>query len=382
MREAMIVEAVRTPFGRRGGRLSQIHPVMLGALVMRELVQRTGTAADLIEDVIWGCVGQVGEQSLNVGRNSWLAAGFPVETPAMTIDRQCGSSQQALHAAANLIQSGVAEITLAGGVESMSRVPLGANVANGPGLPFPPELTELYQLVPQGISAELVARKYGISRQQMDEYSVHSHQLAARASEQGWLRSQILPIQLGDGSTLERDEGIRGEPNLARMATLPPAFDAEHSITAANSSQISDGAAGLLLMSVDKAKELGLRPRARIVAQKVVGCDPVLMLEGPIPGTRAVLKEAGLGLSDIDLFEINEAFASVVLAWQQETGADLARTNVNGGAIAIGHPLGASGARLMCHLLYELERRDLRYGLQAMCCGGGLGTATIIDRQI
>jgi acetyl-CoA acetyltransferase family protein len=327
----------------------------------------------------------VGEQSANVGRNTALAAGLPVEVPATTVDRQCGSSEQALHFAANLIQSGVAQLTIAGGVESMSRVALGSSMTQGPGVPFPPELLERYELVAQGISAELVARKYGISRQAMDELSVESHRRAAAATHSGRLKAQLVPVRAagdGDAVLLAHDEGIRPNPSYEATAALAPAFDREHSITAGNASQISDGAAALLLASPEKARELGLRPRARIAAQKVVGCDPVLMLEGPIPATAAVLAQAGLQLRDMHLFEINEAFASVVLAWRQETGADLSRTNVNGGAIAIGHPLGASGARLACHLLYELERRDLRYGLQSMCCGGGLGTATILDRQL
>ena len=386
MRDAVIVEAVRTPFGRRNGKLKDVHPVQLGSLVLKELVGRAGIEPGAVDDVIWGCVGQVGEQSANLGRNTWLAAGFPVETPATTVDRQCGSSQQALHFAANLIQSGVADVTVAGGAESMSRVPIGINMTQGPGVPFPPELMELYEMVPQGISAELMARKYGVSRQEMDEYSVESHRRAAEATEKGHLRSQLIPVTVpaaenGGEDVLDRDEGIRPGSTYDAVAALQPAFDPEHSITAGNSSQITDGAAAVLLMSPEKAKELGVEPRARIAAQKVVGTDPVLMLEGPIPGTRAVLDQAGLRLGDIDLFEINEAFASVVLSWQKETGADLAKTNVNGGAIAIGHPLGASGARLVCHLLYELERRDARYGLQAMCCGGGLGTATILERN-
>jgi acetyl-CoA acetyltransferase family protein len=261
---------------------------------------------------------------------------------------------------------------------------MGSTVLQGPGTPFPPELLEQYDMVPQGISAELVARKYGIDRRSMDEFSVRSHQLAAAATEKGYLRSQIMPIEITNGSTevMDRDEGIRADASYEKVSQLQPAFNPEHSITAANSSQITDGAAAVLLMSKEKAKELGLRPRARIIAQKVVGCDPILMLEGPIPGTRAVLKQAGLDLKDIDLFEVNEAFASVPLAWLKETGADPEKLNVNGGAIAIGHPLGASGARLMNHLLHELERRDLRYGLETMCCGGGIGTATIIDRRI
>lgn len=386
MTEVVIVEAVRTPLGKRNGKLKDHHPVKLGAMILRELMKRTGVDPGLVDDVIFGCVTQTGEQAANIGRNAWLTAGFPVETPATTVDRQCGSSQQAIHFAANLIQSGVAEVTVAGGVESMTRVPMFSTVTQGPGDPFPPELMKLYDLVPQGISAELIARKYGIERRAMDEFSVQSHHRAAAATEKGYLKSQIMPVDVCvDGERVElmdRDEGIRAGATYESTSKLAPAFDPQHSITAGNASQITDGAAALLLMSKEKARELGLRPRARIIGQKVVGCDPVLMLEGPIPGTAAVLKQTGLQLKDIDLFEINEAFASVVLAWQKETGADLAKTNVNGGAIALGHPLGASGARLMNHLLYELERRDQRYGLQAMCCGGGLGTATIIDRNV
>jgi acetyl-CoA acyltransferase len=385
MREAVIVEAVRTPMGRRNGKLRDFHPVVLGSMVLKELLQRAQLEPGLVEDVVFGCVGQTGEQSLNIGRNAWLAAGFPVETPATTVDRQCGSSQQAIHFAANLIQSGVAEITIAGGVESMTRVPMGATVTQGPGVPFPPELTELYDMVPQGISAELIARKYDISRREMDEYSVQSHHRAAEATARGYLASQIMPIEVpanGHTETMTSDEGIRANASYEATSALQPAFNPEHRITAGNSSQITDGAAAILLMSRERAQELGLRPRARVRAQKVVGTDPVLMLEGPIPGTAAVLDAARLSLPEIDLFEINEAFASVVLAWQKTTGASLEKTNVNGGAIAIGHPLGASGARLMCHLLNELERRDLHLGLQAMCCGGGIGTATIIERVI
>ncbi len=386
MPEAVIVEAVRTPLGRRNGKLKDIHPVVLGSMVLKELIRRAGIEPGQVEDVVWGTVMQTGEQAVNVGRNAWLAAGFPVETPATTVDRQCGSSQQAIHFAANLIQSGVCDITVAGGVESMSRVPMGSTVAQGPGVPFPPELMELYDMVPQGISAELVARKYGVNRKEMDEFSVRSHMLAAEATRSGHLSSQILPIEIPanghPAETMTADEGIRPNATYEAVSQLQPAFNPEHSITAANSSQITDGAAAVLLMSKEKARELGLKPRARVLAQAVVGTDPVLMLEGPIPGTAAVLKKAGLQLRDIDLFEVNEAFASVPLAWLKETGADPDKLNVNGGAIAIGHPLGASGARLMNHLLYELERRDLRYGLETMCCGGGIGTATIIDRQV
>jgi acetyl-CoA acetyltransferase family protein len=386
MREVVIVEAVRTPIGRRNGKLKDIHPVVLGSMVLKELIERAGIKAEQVDDVVFGNVTQVGEQSLNIGRNAWLTAGFPFTTPATTVDRQCGSSQQAIHFAANLISSGVCDITIAGGVEAMSRVPMGSNAVS-PGTPFPPELMELYDLVPQGISAELIARKYGISRQQMDEFGVRSHHLAHEATERGAFKSQIMPVEVslngnGHHEMFARDEGIRPNASYEATAALQPAFNPEHSITAGNSSQISDGAAAVLLMSLEKAKELGLKPRARIRAQAVVGTDPVLMLEGPIPGTAAVLKKAGLDLKSIDLFEVNEAFASVVLAWQKETGADMNKTNVNGGAIGVGHPLGASGAILMNRLLYELERRDLRYGLETMCCGGGIGTATIIDRVI
>ena len=386
MREVVIVEAVRSPIGRRNGKLKDTHPVVLGSLVLQELIKRAGIQPEQVDDVVFGNVTQVGEQSLNIGRNAWLTAGFPFTTPATTVDRQCGSSQQAIHFAANLIQSGVCDITVAGGVESMSRVPMGSNAVS-PGTPFPPELMELYDLVPQGISAELIARKYGVSRREMDEFSVMSHHRAAEATEKGYLSSQIMPVEVslngnGKHETFNKDEGIRPNATYESTSALQPAFNAEHNITAGNSSQISDGAAAVLLMSLEKAKELGIKPRARIRAQAVVGTDPVLMLEGPIPGTAAVLKRAGLDLGSIDLFEVNEAFASVVLAWQKETGADMNKTNVNGGAIAVGHPLGASGAILMTRLLSELERRDLRYGLETMCCGGGLGTATIIDREV
>ncbi len=383
MREVVIVDAVRTPIGRRNGKLKDMHPVVLGSLILKEVVERAGVKPNQVDDVVFGCVSQVGEQSLNVGRNAWLTAGFPVTTPATTVDRQCGSSQQAIHFAANLIQSGVCDITIAGGVESMSRVPMGSNAVS-PGSPFPPELMELYDLVPQGISAELMARKYGVSRRAMDELSVESHRRAHQATEKGYFKSQLMPVDISNGRAeiFNQDEGIRANASYEATSALPPAFNPEHTITAGNPSQTSDGAAAVMLMALDKAKELGVKPRARIRAQAVVGTDPVLMLEGPIPGTAAVLKRAGLELSSIDLFEVNEAFASVVLAWQKETGADLSRTNVNGGAIAMGHPLGASGAILMTRLLHELERRDLRYGLETMCCGGGLGTATIIDRVI
>jgi len=382
MRDVVIVEAVRTPIGRRGGTLKDVHPVALAALVLKELLARAGIDPALVGDVIFGCVSQHGEQGMNVARNAWLAAGLPITTPASTVDRQCGSSQQAIHFAANLISAGVCEVTIAGGVESMTRVPILSSFEDC-GSAYAPELTSRYDLVHQGTAAELIARKYGISRQAMDEFGVRSHQLASGAAEKGYLRSQVVPIEVevdGHRESFERDECIRPNASYEAAAALPPAFDPEHSITAANSSAIADGAAAVLLMAKETALELGLRPRARLLAQAVVGCDPVLMLEGPIPATPAVLKRAGLRLEEVDLFEVNEAFASVVLAWAGQTGAPLEKTNVNGGAIALGHPLGATGARLMCHLLSELERRDLRYGLETICCGGGIGTATVIDR--
>jgi acetyl-CoA acetyltransferase family protein len=380
MPDVVIVEAVRTPIGKRNGALKEVHPVDLGSRVLTELIGRTGIDPAIVEDVIFGCVTQIGEQASNIARNSWLAAGYPFTTAASTITRACGSSQAAVHFAAGLIQSGACDVIIAGGVESMTRIPLGSAAASGPGHPYSPSLLELYDMVPQGISAQLVANKYGVSRREMDEYSVRSHRLAAAATAEGRLSSQIVPVELDGGAHFSRDEGIRPDTSYEVISQLKPAFDPGHAITAANSSQISDGAAAMLLMGSDKAKELGLRARARVLSHAVVGVDPILMLEGPIPATAAVLRKSGLALADIDLFEINEAFASVVLAWQSATGADMDKVNVNGGAISVGHPLGASGARLMCHLLYELERRDLQYGLEAMCCGGGLGTGTIIER--
>lgn len=379
MREVVIVEAARTPVGRRNGALKDVHPVMLAALALREVTKRAGIDPALVEDVVMGCVSQVGEQGLNIARNAVLQAGFPIEVPATTVDRQCGSGQQAIHFAANLIQSGVCDITIGGGVENMSRLPIGSSIATG-GNPFPPSLTEVYPMVHQGISAEMIADKWDISRDELDAFGLRSHQLAAEAQDGGRFDREIVPVALADGSVFSKDEGIRRDTTLEKLAGLQPSFKADGRITAGSSSQISDGAAAVLLMTPEKANELGLRPRARIVAQKVVGVDPVLMLTGPIPATKAVLAKAGLTLDDIDLVEINEAFASVVLAWKRELKPNMERVNVNGGAIALGHPLGASGARLMVTLLHELERRGARYGLETMCCGGGLGTATIIER--
>jgi acetyl-CoA acyltransferase len=379
MREVVIVEAVRTPVGRRNGSLKDVHPVVLGAMALRELARRANIDPAIVEDVVMGCVSQVGEQAVNVARNAVLQAGFPVSVPATTVDRQCGSGQQAVHFAANLIQSGVADVTIAGGIEAMSRLPIGSSTASG-GHPFPPSLLEMYPLVHQGISAELMAEKWDIPREELDAYGLRSHQLAAAAQDAGHFDRELMPIPLADGSVFTRDEGVRRDTTLEKLAGLQPAFKPDGKITAGSSSQISDGAAALLLTTPEKAAELGLRPRARIVAQKVVGVDPVLMLSGPIPATQQILAKSGLKLDDIDLFEVNEAFASVVLAWQREIQPDMEKVNVNGGAIALGHPLGASGAKLMVTLLHELERREARYGLQTMCCGGGLGTATIIER--
>jgi acetyl-CoA acetyltransferase family protein len=385
MREAVIVEAVRTAVGRRGGRLKDWHPVDLLAQTLSALVQRTGVEPGLVEDVIVGCVSQVGEQSLNVARNAVLAAGFPETVPGTTVDRQCGSSQQAIHFAAQGVISGAYDIVIAGGVESMTRVPMGSS-SQGPGAPFGSLMLKRYDngLVHQGISADLIAHKWELSREQLDAYSLESHRRAARATAEGRFRSQIVPVQVRneDGSTsmFEQDEGIRTDTSLEKLASLKPAFKPDGLITAGNSSQISDGAAAVLIMERTTAERLGLKPRARFVAFSLAGDNPILMLTAPIPATFKVLERAGLTLDQMDLIEINEAFASVVLAWQKETGADMARVNVNGGAIAIGHPLGASGARLTTVLLHELERTGGRYGLQTMCEGGGMANGTIIER--
>lgn len=384
--EVVIAGAVRTPVGKRSGRLSTIHPVMLGAFTVRELLDRAGIDPARVQDIIWGCVDQVGEQGTNIARSTWLAAGLPVGTPGTTIDRQCASSQQAVHFAAALIQAGIGDVVVAGGVESMSRVPIGAN-NQGPGDPFPPQLMNRYPLTHQGIAAQRMAEKYGISRTAMDGFALRSHLRAGQATDEGRFRREIVPVTLSAGpgaqpEVVADDEGIRRAGTLDAMAALKPAFEPGHDITAANSSQVSDGAAAVLLASAGAAAELGLTPLARIAGQIAVGTDPVLMHEGPIEATSALLRQAGIQVGDVDLFEISEAFASVVLAWLRETGADERRVNVNGGAIALGHPLGASGARLMTTLLFELERQDLRYGLQAMCAGWGLGVATLIDRAI
>jgi acetyl-CoA acyltransferase len=382
MREVVIVQAVRTPMGRRNGVLSGIHPNTLGAKVLNEVVKRAGIESGMVEDVVFGCVDQVGEQGANVARNVLLTADFPYTVPATSVDRQCGSGQQAVHFAANLISSGVCDITIGGGGESMSRVPLGQNIMQGPGAPFTPELMEKYALTPQGISAEEIAVKWGIPRQEADEWALGSYEKAKAARDEGRFDREMLQIDVkleGLPHTVKTDEGIR-DTSLEKLASLQPSFRPNGIHHAGNSSQITDGASAILLMAREKADELGLKARARIVGQAVVGSDPVLMLTGPITATPKVLKHAGLELKDIDLIEINEAFASVILAWKREVHPDMARVNVNGGAIALGHPLGATGARLMTTMLHELERTGGRYGMQLMCCGGGLGTATIIER--
>ncbi len=389
MREAVIVEAVRTPIGRRNGKLKDIHPVDLLALTLKELVDRAGIEAELVDDVITGCVSQVGEQGLNVSRNAALAAGFPESVPATTVDRQCGSSQQAAHFAAQGVIAGAYDVVIAAGVESMTRVPMGVTATNpkpdgSTGAAFGPKMTKRYPgLVPQGISAEMIAEKWGITREELDEFSLGSHQKAARAIEEGRFDREIVPVpvQTDDGEELfTRDEGVRFDTSLEKLASLKPSFKADGVVTAGNSSQISDGAAALLIAEAKRAEELGLKPRARFHAFALAGVDPVIMLTGPIPATDKVLKRAGLSLDDIDLIEINEAFASVVLAWEREIHPDMSKVNVNGGAIALGHPLGCSGARLMTTLLHELERTGGRWGLQTMCEGGGLANATIIER--
>jgi len=384
MRKAVIVEAARTPIGKRNGLLRGYHPVELGAIVLRELLARTGLRAHQVDQVIMGCVSQVGEQGANVARHVLLQAGFPVTIPGTTVDFQCGSSQHAVHLAASQIQIGVADVIIAGGVESMSRVPMASNFVNGPGSPFTTEIMERYNIIPQGLSAEVIAERWNIGRPELDEIGFRSHKLAARATKNGWFKREIIPLQatLEDGSlvTVGRDEGIRYNPSLEKMATLKTPFKENGVVTAGNSSQISDGAAALLVMGDDVAQSLGLTPRVRIVAQYVVGVDPHTMLTGPIPATREILKRTDLTLEDIDLIEVNEAFASVLAAWQRELQPDMTRVNVQGGAIALGHPLGATGAKLMVTLIHALERTGGRLGLQTMCCGGGLGTATILER--
>jgi acetyl-CoA acyltransferase len=383
-REVVIVEAVRTPIGRghpEKGYYKDTHPNELLGQCFIAAIDRAGIEPEEVEDVIGGCVQQYGEQMFNVTRNAWLQAGLPVETPASTVDRQCGSAQQAVNFGAALIASGIHDVVIGGGVEHMGHIPMGVGFkwVDEVGTPWPPAMLERYNLVPQGISAELIADKWEIPRSEMDELAVRSHRLAARATEEGRFERETLPWSV-NGDTYVSDQGIRPDTNLEALAGLKPAFKPDGKVTAGNASQISDGAAAVLLMSADKAREIGLTPRARIVDQTTVGVDPVMMLTGPIPATRKLLERNGMTIDDIDLVEINEAFAPVVLAWQRELSPDMDRVNVNGGAMALGHPLGSTGARLITTLLHELERSDSETGLVTMCCGGGLGTGTIIQR--
>jgi len=387
---AVIVDAVRTPGGKRNGKLKNWHAVDLASEALKALAERNNLDPSLVDDVIMGCVSQVGEQAFNVGRSAVLAAGWPESVPATTIDRQCGSSQQALHFAAQGVISGAYDVVVAAGVEVMTRVAMGSSIGKDAGWPFGPRVAERYEpvggLKNQGIGAEMIADQWGISREELDEFSVESHRRAAHATAEGRFDREIIPVYVrdDDGLTTDElmtsDEGIRPNSNVEALANLKPAFKEDGKVTAGNSSQITDGASAVLIMSEEKARELGYTPRAKFHSFALAGVDPVTMLTGPIPATTKVLERAGLTLDDIDLIEINEAFASVVLAWQKEHKVDLAKVNVNGGAIALGHPLGASGAKLCATLLNELERTGGRYGLLTMCEGGGLANATIIER--
>lgn len=375
MHDVIIVEAVRTPQGRRGGVLSETRADDLLAAVLGEVVRRAGIAPAAVEDIIAGCVTQVGEQGMNVARNAALLAGFPVEVAATSINRQCGSSQQAIHFAAQAIASGDMDVVIACGLESMSRVPLGSDHSD-----WNPRLMDRYHLVHQGIAAEMLVARYGLTREECDRYSLESHRRAARATAEGWFAREIMPLVGKGGGMVSADEGIRRDSSLEKLAALPPVFQTGGCVTAGNSSQISDGAAAVLLMSAQRAEELGVRARARLRSRVVVGSDPQIMFTGVVPATRRALDRAGVRLHDLDVIEINEAFAPVVLAWASEVEPDMARVNPNGGAIAIGHPVGASGARLMTTLLHELERRGGRWGLEVVCIGGGMATATVIER--
>ena len=382
-REVVIVEAARTPIGRghpEKGYYKDLHASNLLAKVYGELFERSGVDPAETGDVIAGCAQQFGEQGVNIGRNAWLEAGLPIETPATTIDRQCGSAQQAVNFAAAQIASGVHDVVVGGGVEHMGHISFadGYEVMKEHGSPFSPELLERYNLIPQGLSAEMIADKWEITRAELDEFGLRSQQLAAQATEEGRFERETIPFAV-NGDTYVTDQGLR-ETTLEGLAGLKPAFKEDGKITAGNSSQVSDGAAGVLLMARERADALGLKPRARIYDQTTVGVDPVIMLTGPIPATRKLLERNGMTMDDIDLVEINEAFASVVVAWQRELNPDMDRVNVNGGAIALGHPLGSTGARLITTLLHELERTDKEMGLVTMCCGGGLGTGTLIER--
>jgi len=390
MTTAVIVDAVRTPGGRRNGKLRGWHAVDLAAEPLKALAERNDLDPALVDDVIMGCVMQVGEQALNIGRNAVLAAGYPESVPSTTIDRQCGSSQQALHFAAQGVMAGAYDVVIAAGVEHMTHTPMGSSVVRDLGFPFGPKMMERYAerggLVSQGISAEMIADQWDLSRQDLDAFGARSQRLAAQATAEGRFEREILPLAVKDdegaatNELISTDEGIRPDTTAEVLANLKPAFKPDGKVTAGNSSQITDGAAAVLIMSEEKASALGLTPRARFHAFSLAGVDPVTMLTGPIPATRAVLEKAKMTIDDIDMVEINEAFASVVLAWEKELHPDMDRVNVNGGAIAIGHPLGCSGAKLMCTLLNELERTGGRWGLETMCEGGGMANATIIER--
>jgi acetyl-CoA acyltransferase len=387
-REVVIVEAVRTPIGRghkEKGYYKDTHPNALLAACLTELIERSGIPAEAVEDFICGCVQQFGEQGLNIGRNAWLQAGLPITTPATTVDRQCGSAQQAVNFGAALVASGVHDVAVGGGVEHMGHIPMGVmfNFVDQVGSPFPDALMARYDLVPQGISAEMIADKWEIPRSELDELGLRSHKLAHQATEEGRFERETVPMKVkmnGSEETLVTDQGIRPDTSLEALSQLKPAFKPDGKVTAGNSSQISDGAAAVLMMTREKAEEFGLKPRARIMDQTTVGVDPVIMLTGPIPATQKLLERNKMKIGDIDLIEINEAFASVVAAWRRELEPDMDRVNVNGGAIALGHPLGSTGARLITTLLHELERTDKEVGLVTMCCGGGLGTGTLIQR--
>ncbi len=387
MQEAVIVDAIRTPGGKRNGKLADWHPVDLAAHVLKALQERNNLDPSMVDDVIMGCVSQVGEQSLNIGRNAVLAAGWPESVPSTTVDRQCGSSQQAMHFAAQGVMAGAYDIVIAAGVEVMSRTPMGASVVEGKlGMPFPDSMQARYAetgLPPQGIGADMIADEYGITREDLDAFGAQSQQRAERATAEGRFENEIIPVPVIVGDAEEMmtaDEGIRPGTTAEGLAKLKPAFKEDGKITAGNSSQISDGASAVLIMSAEKAKELGLKPRARFHSFALAGTDPVTMLKGPIPATKKILEKTGLSIDDFDAFEVNEAFASVVLAWQKETGADMEKVNASGGAIALGHPLGCSGTKLMATLLNELERTGGKLGLQVMCEGGGMANATIIER--
>lgn len=381
MREVVIVEAVRTPVGKRKGALSSVRPDELAAMVLKEVVKRAGIQAGLVEDVIFGCVSQVEEQSVNIARTATLMADFPIHVPATTIDRQCGSGQQAVHFATQAIMSGDMDIVIAGGVESMTRVPLGSARQQST---WSESLTDRYEMIHQGLSAERIAEKWGYSRQKLDEFSLESHMRAIRAQEAGYFEREIMPLEvtLPDGvkTIITEDEGPRKDTSLEKLGSLKTVFKEDGVIHAGNASQMSDGAAAILLMSKEKALELGLKLRFRILARAVVGSDPTLMLTGPIEATRKVLQKADLTIKDMDTYEVNEAFAPVPLCWLDEIQADPNKLNPNGGAIALGHPLGATGARIMISMMHELERTGGRYGLQAICEGGGMANATIIER--